>query len=166
LNEETVMTLGERDFLEVIERTPLVSIDLVVRDEAGRVLLGRRTREPAKNTWFVPGGRIRKNETLDAAFLRITAAELGVPLARSQASLLGVYTHLYETNFADMPGIGTHYVVLAYALSAAEVPQSLPDEQHSAYCWLSAAEALRHPEVHPHVLPYFQAFSEPGGNTA
>jgi colanic acid biosynthesis protein WcaH len=164
LNEETVMTLGEREFLEVVERTPLVSIDLVVQDRAGRVLLGRRTREPAKNTWFVPGGRIRKNETLDAAFLRITAAELGAPLARSQASLLGVYTHLYETNFAEAPGIGTHYVVLAYAFSGAEVPQSLPAEQHSAYCWLSAAEALRHPEVHPHVLPYFQAFSEPGGN--
>jgi colanic acid biosynthesis protein WcaH len=113
LNEETVMTLGERDFLEVVERTPLVSIDLVVQDRAGRVLLGRRTREPAKNTWFVPGGRIRKNETLDAAFSRITAAELGAPLARSQARLLGVYTHLYETNFAEAAGIGTHYVVLA-----------------------------------------------------
>jgi colanic acid biosynthesis protein WcaH len=166
LDEETVMTLGERDFLEVIERTPLVSIDLVVRDEAGRVLLGRRTREPAKSTWFVPGGRIRKNETLDAAFLRITAAELGAPLARSQARLLGAYTHLYETNFAEAPGIGTHYVVLAYTLSAAEAPQSLPEEQHSAYCWLGVAEALHHPEVHPHVLPYFEALSGSGGNAA
>lgn len=151
------MTLSERDFLEVIEHTPLVSIDLVVQDQAERVLLGRRTREPAKNTWFVPGGRIRKNETLDVAFSRITAAELGSPLARSQATLLDVYTHLYETNFAEAAGIDTHYVVLAYALSATGVPRSLPPEQHSAYCWLNAAEALSNPEVHPHVLPYFEA---------
>ncbi|MBL1263148.1 GDP-mannose mannosyl hydrolase [Candidatus Methylomicrobium oryzae] len=160
------MTLDERDFLEVIERTPLVSIDLVVQDQAGRVLLGWRTREPAKNTWFVPGGRIRKNETLDAAFSRIAAAELGTSLARSQAALLGVYTHLYETNFAGAAGIDTHYVVLAYALSAAEAPQSLPKEQHSAYCWLSAGEAFRHPEVHPYVLPYFEALSGLAGNAA
>ncbi|WP_024299882.1 GDP-mannose mannosyl hydrolase [Methylomicrobium lacus] len=153
------MHLSDRDFLEVIERTPLVSIDLVIQDDAGRVLLGWRTNEPAKNTWFVPGGRIRKNETLDAAFLRLTAAELGKAVDLEEAVPLGAYTHLYETNFAEVSGIGTHYVVLAYALRRAELPEQLPAEQHSDYCWLNADEALRDAEVHPNVLPYFEALS-------
>jgi len=153
------MQLSERDFLEVIERTPLVSIDLIIQDAAGRVLLGWRTNEPAKNTWFVPGGRIRKNETLDAAFLRLTCAELGKAVALPEAVPLGAYTHLYETNFAGVDGIGTHYVVLAYALRRAELPERLPAEQHSDYCWLNADEALRDAEVHPNVLPYFAALS-------
>jgi len=153
------MQLSERDFLEVIERTPLVSIDLVIQDAAGRVLLGWRTNEPAKNTWFVPGGRIRKNETLDAAFLRLTSAELGKAVALAEAVPLGAYTHLYETNFAEVDGIGTHYVVLAYALRRAELPERLPAEQHSDYCWMSFEEAHRNVKVHPNVLPYFEALS-------
>jgi len=55
------MRLGREEFLEVVERAPLVSIDLIVRRGDGLVLLGRRTNEPAKDFWFVPGGRIYKN---------------------------------------------------------------------------------------------------------
>ena len=71
------MRLGREEFLEVVDRAPLVSIDLAVRDAKGRVLLGKRTNEPAKGCWFVPGGRIHKNERLDAAFRRICLDELG-----------------------------------------------------------------------------------------
>lgn len=56
--------------------TPLVAIDLIVRSEE-KVLLGRRTNEPAKGFFFVPGGRIFKGETARTAFQRITLAELG-----------------------------------------------------------------------------------------
>ena len=36
------------EFLEVVIRAPLVSIDLIVRDAAGRVLLGLRRNAPAR----------------------------------------------------------------------------------------------------------------------
>jgi len=58
------MKLSKQDFMEVIERTPLVSIDLVIRDSKNRILLGRRKNEPAKGKWFVPGSRICKGESL------------------------------------------------------------------------------------------------------
>jgi len=102
------MRLGREEFLEVVERAPLVSIDVIVRRGDGRVLLGRRTNEPAKDFWFVPGGRIYKNERLEAAFRRICEAELGKPFAIGEAKFLGVFEHLYPTNFAGQPGTGTH----------------------------------------------------------
>ena len=71
------MFLGQQAFLEVIDRTPLVAIDLVVVDPQQRVLCGKRTNQPARGFWFAPGGRILKGETLDAAFARIATAELG-----------------------------------------------------------------------------------------
>jgi hypothetical protein len=37
--------LDERDLATVIRLAPLVSIDLIVRDRAGRVLLGLRNNE-------------------------------------------------------------------------------------------------------------------------
>jgi colanic acid biosynthesis protein WcaH len=36
-----------------------VSIDLIVRDADGRVLLGLRNNRPARDWWFVPGGIVR-----------------------------------------------------------------------------------------------------------
>jgi colanic acid biosynthesis protein WcaH len=73
--------LNKQEFTEVIDRTPLVSIDLVVENEKGEKLFGLRTNRPAKDYWFVPGGRILKNEKLDDAFSRLTLNELGVEIS-------------------------------------------------------------------------------------
>src|SRR6185436_5223511 len=94
----------------------------------GRALLGLRKNEPAKGTFFVPGGRITKNETIQAAFRRITLAELGSEKDLSQARFAGSYDHIYETNVFGKPGFGTHYVVLAYELELKEELAHLPRE--------------------------------------
>jgi colanic acid biosynthesis protein WcaH len=149
------MRLGREQFLEVVERTPLVSIDLIVRRGDGRVLLGRRTNEPAKGCWFVPGGRIRKNERLADAFRRICEAELGKPFAISDAKFLGVFEHLYPTNFAEKPGTGTHYVVLAYELCVGGLPEKLPADQHGEFDWFNVQGILKTGAVHENTRAYF-----------
>jgi len=149
------MRLAREEFLQIVERTPLVSIDLIVRRDDGCVLLGRRTNEPAKGCWFVPGGRIRKNERLADAFRRICEAELGKPLAIGEARFLGVFEHLYPTNFAEKPGIGTHYVVLAYELNAHDLPETLPADQHGEFDWLDVPRILESDAVHENTRAYF-----------
>lgn len=155
--------LPKDQFLEVIERTPLVSIDLVVERDDGKLLMGKRVNEPARGTWFVPGGVIRKGETLEQAFQRLTEVELGAAIALSEARLLGAFTHIYETNFAAKPGVSTHYVVLGYRLGEEQLTGSLPLEQHSEYRWLGssypdpAADAqARDIQIHPNSAAYFE----------
>ena len=140
----------------VVRDAPLVSIDLILRDRSGRVLMGWRSNEPARNTWFVPGGAIRKNETLDAAFNRVARTELGLDLQRSDARLLGVYEHHYETNFANAPGVGTHYVVLAHVIDFDGEVQAA-DAQHAQMRWFEVHQALQDPQVHAHSRAYFQS---------
>lgn len=147
--------LAVGDFLAVVRHAPLVSIDLVVVDKEGRYLVGRRNNPPAKGYWFVPGGRIRKNEPLDAAFRRITEAELGSSIEREESSLLGLYDHFYEEDFTGGDA-GTHYVVLAHRLDVAQADLRPPDEQHSAYRWVTAGEALTDASVHPNTQAYFR----------
>jgi colanic acid biosynthesis protein WcaH len=142
------------EFATIVRHAPLVSIDLVVRDSAGRLLVGRRVFAPARNTWFVPGGRIRKGERHAEAFARISMDELGIALSPESARFLGVFDHLYPENALGEPGYGTHYVVLAYEVRIAEPLQVLPDEQHTAYRWLTDEEALADPEVHPNTKAY------------
>jgi len=74
------MRLTDSQLINVIDKTPLVSIDLIIRDPVGNLLMGLRTNEPAKGEWFVPGGRILKNEKVEDAFTRITKKELGKAL--------------------------------------------------------------------------------------
>jgi colanic acid biosynthesis protein WcaH len=153
--------LTDSELLEVVERTPLVSIDLVVRDDRSRILLGPRRNEPAKETWFVPGGRIVKDEDLDQAFARITEAELGMPRMRSTARLLGTFSHRYNRNFLNREGVATHYVVLAYELHALRGLTGLPAKQHTDYRWWSAVEAAESDSVNRNNLPYFILTEQP-----
>lgn len=149
--------LTQLDFLDVVRLTPLVSIDLIVSDPDGRILIGHRRNRPAQGTWFVPGGRILKDETLDAAFSRIADAELGVPrLARSSARFEGVFEHHYSDNFAGEPGVSTHYIVLAYALSLADTQRLGRLDQHNGYLWLTPAELLVRDDVHDNTKAYFR----------
>lgn len=151
------MRLPAPIFATVVEHTPLVSIDLVVRDRAGRMLVGLRRNRPAQGTWFVPGGRIAKGETLDAAFARITHAELGRAFARRGARFLGAYDHIYPDNALGAPGFGTHYVVLAHALACDADALALPVDQHADYRWLADAELLARDDVHPNTRAYVGA---------
>ncbi len=106
----------------------------------------------------MPGGRIAKDETLDDAFSRIAAAEIGEgDWHRSESGFLGVFEHLYDTNFAHEPGITTHYVVLAYRLDVSVRP-SPPELQHSHYAWFSEDDARAEParsSIHPNTAAYF-----------
>lgn len=149
------MEITDQQLLDVIEKSPLISIDLIVRDFEGKILLGRRINEPAKGMWFVPGGRIRKNENLDDAFARISSFEIGIKYHRSQARFIGVFEHKYNTNFLGTADIGTHYIVLAYELRPTILPNKLPITQHNEFGWFGQDTAKTNPQVHRHVLPYY-----------
>ena len=125
--------LAQDDFRRAVDMLPLVSIDLLLRDAEGRYLTGLRSNPPAQGAWFVPGGRIRKNETLARALQRIAREELGVTLPPHAWRPRGVYEHFYDTNFAGEPGRSTHYVVLAYEADLTLDIASLPLGQHRRY---------------------------------
>ena len=86
--------LDKDEFAHVVRNTPLVSIDLIIRDPDQCVLVGFRTNEPAKGKWFVPGGVVRKYERLADAFARILKTEVALEASIGDARLIGVYEHL------------------------------------------------------------------------
>lgn len=141
-------------FKTIIENTPLVSIDFVVYNQKGEVLLGKRNNRPAQGCWFVPGGRIKKDELMSAAFKRLTKNELGVEFNISQAELIGPFEHLYVDNVSG-EDFSTHYIALGYRLIINDSLLSLPTEQHNQYIWLPETELLKHPNIHKHTLWYF-----------
>lgn len=147
-------------FLQVVDAVPLVSIDLVVVRNHREVLLGLRNNRPAQNFWFVPGGRILKDEPIADARARILEKELGLGVALSKGEIKpvwqGAYEHMYDDCFAGDVGTSTHYVVLAHRV---DVPTdfALPigDEQHAELKWWPIDDVLSSSEVHQYTKNYF-----------
>lgn len=152
------MWLPDETFKSVIQHTPLISIDLIVRNEQGEILLGKRLNAPAKGYWFVPGGRVRKNETLDDAFVRLVKEELGIEsgVTRADAKFLGVFEHFYDDCiFGD--DVSTHYIVLGYEIQLNnQQNKNLPLKQHLEYSWFSEVETLQNNSVHTYTKNYFK----------
>jgi len=147
------MFLEKKLFSDIVKNTPLISIDLIIENEEDQFLLGKRVNEPAKDFWFVPGGRIFKNETLDDAFKRIVQEELSLNIARDKADFYGLYEHFYENNVFNAE-FGTHYIVLAHKTKVSKIPHT--NSQHSAYQWFDQDELLGSMDVHKYTKDYFR----------
>lgn len=145
--------LNATTFETVVASTPLISIDLLVQNEHGEYLFGLRNNRPAQGYWFVPGGRVRKNESLDNAFRRLTHEELGIELERNKAQFKGVYEHFYQDSiFGEQ--VSTHYVVLAYEICLSAGAPLLDAYQHSGVLWARPEVLKQHP-IHFYSLNYF-----------
>ena len=152
------MWLPNETFKSIIQHTPLISIDLIVRNEVSEVLLGKRINAPAKSYWFVPGGRVRKNETLDDAFVRLVKEELGIEsgITRADAKFLGLYEHFYDDNVFDAE-VDTHYIVLGYEIQLVKIPVlKTVTNQHSCYKWCCTPDFLKSKDIHDFTKNYFK----------
>ena len=147
------MILDKNIFSQVVENTPLIAIDLLVQNDKKQILLGKRTNEPALGYWFVPGGRIFKDESLDDAFERTVEEELYLNLQRTDAVFDKTYEHFYNNNvFND--NFSTHYIVLAHKITINKLPSV--NKQHSRYRWFEIEELLEHENVHNYTKDYFR----------
>lgn len=156
------MFTPREEYLHVIKHTQLVSVDLIILDQENNVLLGLRENEPAKNTWFVPGGRIFKNENLKEALERVSQKELGLTLNQdnSKVELFGVYNHTYRNNF-DNDDFGTKYIVFAHIIKVNKENIKLEcDEQHSSLRWFTIKDLLEDKQVHQFIKYYFSVCPE------
>lgn len=142
-------------FKTVVSAAPLISIDLVIQNDQGDVLLGLRNNRPAKGMWFVPGGRILKDEKLEDAFKRLTQVEIGEQVSIAESQFIGPYEHMYIDNFSG-DSFSTHYVVLAYNLLWNGVLSGLPIAQHSNYQWWTVEALMTSPMVHENTKAYFR----------
>ena len=147
--------IGQKEFTASVSHLPLVSIDLLVRNPEGSILLGKRENRPAMDHWFVPGGRIRRMERFEAAFRRVTNDELGLAIEIEDAEFHGVFEHMYDDSaFSDE--IGSHYVSIAMVLENCDLDLAkLPQIQHKEYRWFNLQEIIEDPRVHVRTKEFF-----------
>jgi 8-oxo-dGTP diphosphatase len=57
---------------------PRIGSALIVRDEANRILLGKRNKDPQRGSWVLPGGKIHAFESIALAAARELEEETGL----------------------------------------------------------------------------------------
>jgi colanic acid biosynthesis protein WcaH len=132
-------------YAQVLASVPIACVDLVVRDAQGRVLLVRRTNEPARGAWWFPGGRVLRGEQRVDAVGRKLAEECG--LTASHVEEVGTHDMLFRA--AD-GRVESHAITTLFRVEARPGPVRL-DAQSAAFEWRRPADWLREPGLHAFV---------------
>tara|TARA_Y100000589_G_scaffold274487_1_gene268238 strand:+ start:1460 stop:1942 length:483 start_codon:yes stop_codon:yes gene_type:complete len=160
------MFLNENEFSNLIQNAPLISVDICILKN-NYILIGKRKNNPAKDFYFVPGGRIRKNECIDAAVDRLLVNEIGYQFKNNKNKLkksLGYYEHFYDDNFQDNSKFSTHYVVLPFIIQFEDIKKTKivdsKKDQHSNYVWFEfKRDNLNNLKIHQYTSAYFEKFN-------
>ena len=111
---------------------PIATVDLLIV-YSGRLLLMLRNNEPAKDEWFIPGGRILQGETIERAVHRVLKEETG--LTPTKIEMKGTMSHIW-------PNI--HTVMLFHRVDVANDDVKMNDE-HRDHTWISKNMDDLHP---------------------
>jgi ADP-ribose pyrophosphatase YjhB (NUDIX family) len=69
--------LTDEVFYYISRVTPLVNVDLLIKDEKGRTLLSWRHDRYSGKGWHIPGGIIRFKETWESRIRKVAEIEIG-----------------------------------------------------------------------------------------
>lgn len=70
--------LPDSVFYYISRTTPLVNVDLLIKDESGRTLLAWRNDPHAGTGWHIPGGIVRFKETIEERIRQVALREIGI----------------------------------------------------------------------------------------
>lgn len=142
--------IPDEKFVEFVSKFPQVSVELVVEHQ-GRILLARRTQEPAKGEWFWPGSRLYRGEPFTHAVDRVAREELGVAVER--CCQLGTYEHFWETDVFDAVD-GKHTVNVVYHVLLDDPSALELDYQHDEFRFVEPDSPGE--DLHPYVETYLR----------
>jgi colanic acid biosynthesis protein WcaH len=129
---------------QIVENMPIACIDFVLVHE-GKVLLVFRKEEPAKEQWWIPGGRVFKGEKLIDCLKRKAREELGVEVEVVKA--LGSYEYFSPKAVFEEVTTGTHAVVSCFVVRPVNGVEVTLDSTSAEFRWIDSLEEGLDPYV-------------------
>ncbi len=116
--------LPQEVFYFVSQLTPLINVDLLVKNKAGQTLLTWRHDRFYGPAWHIPGGIIRFKETIEDRIRKVAESELGcsVRFAPEPINVRGLIN-----KERDVRG---HFISLLFLCEATSEPS--PQKKHAA----------------------------------
>jgi colanic acid biosynthesis protein WcaH len=95
-------------YTKVVELMPIACVDILIHQD-DRILFVKRNQEPAKGKWWVVGGRLHKDETMEQCAIRKCKEEVGLDVILEKK--IGVYDEFFDKSIQGPP---THTVCVAF----------------------------------------------------
>jgi len=132
-------------YKQILENMPVLCVDIII-SYLGKVLLIRRGEAPAQRKWWVPGGRLYKNERILDAAKRKALKETNLNIQIKK--MVGIYEYFSkEGKYPDMK-TGTHTPVIVFL---AEIDDQNPrvelDRTSLDYMWIGKIEENLEPYI-------------------
>lgn len=151
--------LPDEAYGAVIDNVVIATVDCIVVNPNGRMLLGKRQQEPWPD-WFVIGGRMRPGETVEQAAQRTVEREIGlVGIDPARFVLLEVASHVWAKRQQLPQENGLHCISIAMVLilTAEEAAAVKQNEEYSELKW-EQVEKVVVGKYHPIVRTYAKDF--------
>lgn len=104
---------------------PIVCVDCLVVNNKGEYLLVKRKNEPLKGEYWVPGGRVHKNEKLVDAVHRKMREEIGVDV--DVIENVGFFEEFFDATEQNAEG-GVHSISVVYRVKPRSNKIKLDDQ--------------------------------------
>ena len=147
------MWVSEELYSRILQVMPIPCVDLVVVDDAGKVLLLLRKNESAAGQWWFPGGRVLFGELRRDAAKRKLEEECG--LFSTQFHEVGTFDILFKIG----PDECVHSITTLFDVQVGPERNLRLDHQSYEACWLTPREWLKR-ELHPFVRQRLEETAE------
>ena len=111
------------------QNMPINCVDVVLKTTDRGFLMIKRKEEPAKDQWWLPGGRVLRNESLVSAAKRKVLEETNLRI-KSLDKIVNGYELLFRGDPFDHGG-GTHSICTCYSAEVKDLSSLKMDECHS-----------------------------------
>ena len=108
--------LPEDLYKEILKNMPIICADGLLH-YGKKFILFKRAYEPAKDQWWIFGGRLEKGESLEECVRRKAKEEIGIDIKIEKQ--VGVYETIFNKNRF---GSSTHTVSVAFLVTADKKP--------------------------------------------
>ena len=143
LNNEKIPLALYKKFVSLM---PVCCVDAVLK-VGEKVFLFKRAYEPAKNKWWLIGGRILKGERLNDAVIRKIKEEISVDA--KIISRVGVYENFFRVSrFGKKEKRGTHNISICFLVKPKKKNFKLNlNEEYTDYRTITKIDKNLHPYV-------------------
>ena len=127
------MYIDNDSYKKIVETMPILTIDFLIKrpNWDDEVLLVKRNYEPLKDKWWVPGGRLRKNEDMRVAIDRLLFEEVGIMSEDVKDCQFECFFQFMDDK--SRWGCSTHTVSLLFEVKLNKEPIILLDDQSTEY---------------------------------
>lgn len=134
-------------YRKIVGLMPICCVDAVLKS-GNKVFLFKRAYEPAKNKWWLIGGRISKGESLKDAAIRKVKEEAGIDV--KILKMIGVYETFFPISRFDVDGRkrGTHTISVCFAVEPKKKNFKLRlNEEYIGYKTITRINKNLHPYI-------------------